>query len=317
MLITYAIALVCCAAEPDLAAASPDPLTALPVLIAPAPTAAAAPDLPALFPAIHAPLRGVLVVDRGPSDGLEVVACLDGGKVHEALVRLEAGNGQLLKAAFIATLGLDRDGSPAEEATGQPARGWPVAVDIVWDDPDGGGWRTIAASSLVRDRTMDRPYPPLPFLYTGSRPITERQADGSDVVRGLAVDDTKSVVVAYDEPDALLASPFPGSDTDHRFETYSAVCPPAGTSVWVLFRRAALPLTLRADAAGALAEDDAALAAALAAAYGPGSTPAFRAVAITMPAQAPRDADRAVRARVLAAAAAGGAWVVPVFVPAS
>jgi hypothetical protein len=261
-------------------------------------------------------LAGVINLDKGPVDGLEVLACLHGGKTHEALIRLDADDGAVVKAAVIAGLGLS-DGLPAAEGLGLPARGRPVRLTVEWRTA-AGQTVGIDASCLVRDRPTDRPYPPLPWIWTGSRFQTLHQtaADGTVVAREqfmLAI--TKSVAVNFDEPDALLASPFPDAATDARFEAYSRLCPPAGTPVRVVLTPAELPLTLDLDVSGALsyqaqAVDDQTLAALLTRHFD--EAVALRAVGIVSRA-GDRGMDAAVRRRVLAAAGQAGVWVVPVF----
>ena len=309
--------------------ATADPLARLPVLAKPTPVAATAlGDLAQVAPGIATTsdavvLEGRTLIENGPVDGMEVLACLEGGKYHEALVRLATGNGQLVKFAVIRVLGLD-DGQPATEGSGQPARGVPVRVVLQWpsfEDPT--KWLELDASCLVRDRVSDRAYPPLPFIYTGSRimAFTENGPDGKAIRRErFMLDSTKSVAVAFDEPDALIASPFPGANLDQRFEANSALTPPVGTAVRLVIRRADLPLTLVMEAEGTLraaagspALDDAALAAALRAAY-PGDSPGLRAVGVRVGDPATdRAQDVAVRQRLLGVAIAAGVWVVPVF----
>jgi hypothetical protein len=120
----------------------------------------------------------------------------------------------------------------------------------------------------------------------------------------------------------LLASPFPGASRDDRFEIHSAQAPFARTRAILTIEPTVLPLTLRAegetltDTAGATL-GDAALEAVLARHYGAGATPELRALAVVVPAQAPREGDVRIRERILAAAARARAWVVPVFVPAA
>jgi hypothetical protein len=317
-------------------AGEPSLIADLPVLpLAQTQAAVGPPSAPELVPGSHvhcAPgkdaseglvaLPGVMQVDRGPTDGLEVLACLDGGKTHEALIRLRTANGALVKAAGIAAFGLDRAGAPSDENSSVPARGWPVRVQVMWEGDT--GWRQVEASSLVRDRAADRPYPALPYVWTGSRMIETpgRDAAGAPVNRqSFGLDLTKSVLVNYDEPDTLLASPFPDAAVDRRFEANSRICPPAGTEVWVVLTRATLPLTLVRGADGVLsldgkALDDGGLAALLAKTYGGEAAPALRAIAIRVAADQPRTADVETRALLLAAAAKAKAWVVPVFVPA-
>ena len=307
-----------------------DPLILLPALAKPKPTAATAlGELAQVAPGIATTgdavvLEGRILIESGPVDGMEVFACLEGGKYHESLVRLATGNGQLVKFAVIRVLGLD-DGQPAAEGSGQPARGVPLRVVLQWPSPDDPAtWLELDASCLVRDRVSDRAYPPLPFIYTGSRiqAVTETGPDGKPVKRErFMLDSTKSVMVAFDEPDALLASPFPGANLDQRFEANSALTPPVGTPVRLVIRRAELPVTLTMDVAGTLraseggpALDDAALKAVLVTAFA-GERPGLRAlgVRVTDPATE-RSHDTAARQRLLAAAAEAGVWAVPVFV---
>ncbi len=309
---------------------STDPLRLLPVLPRPQVAAAAALDQPTtVAPGIATVadavvLEGRTLFETGPVDGLEVLACLEGGKYHESLVRLATGNGQLVKFAVIRVLGLD-DGQPAAEGSGQPARGVPVRVVLQWPSPDDPArWLEIDLTCLVRDRAVDRAYPPLPFIYTGSRiqAVTETDPAGAVVKRErFMLDSTKSVAVAFDEPDALLASPFPGANVDQRFEVNSALTPPVGTSVRVVIRRAELPMTLEMDADGTLrpgegrpALDDAALGAALGATYALDRPVTLRAVGVrVLDPGTDRAVDIAARQRLLAAAIEAKVWVVPVF----
>lgn len=307
---------------------APYPLLALPELPRAKPVAITAPTplkefAPGVLVAIgeSVALTGTIIIDQGPVDGMEVLACLATGKTHESLVRLDAANGQLVKAAFIAALGVN-DGVTAPEATGHPGRGTPLSVVIEWESLDAPGtWKAIDASCLIRDRLTDKGYPALPFTYTGSRflVVDETAPDGRPVKQErFMLDNTKTVVGIVDEPDALIASPSPGAGFDKHFEAFSAICPPAGTKARLVFRKTTLPLTLSLDASGGLlhggtALDDAALDALLASHYGPAATPTLRAVAVVVAASTPRDQDVVARTRILASAARAKAWVVPVY----
>jgi hypothetical protein len=268
-------------------------------------------------------LEGKILLDKGPVDGLEVVACLEGGKTHESVIKLVTANGQLIKATFMTMLSLD-DGVPVPELSPMPARGTPLRVQIQWQNEE-KTWMSIDASSLVRDRIVDRPYPPVPFVYTGSRilKIEEGGPNGSIIVREpFMLDMTKSLLTNFNEPDALLASPFPGADDDQRFEVYSRICPPAGTPIRMVFSRVVLPLTLFMDKNGAilntgtlaLPADDEQVQAQLAKAYGEGATPNQRAVGVMIARDVPAETAQAVRVRLLKLAARAHCWVLPVFV---
>lgn len=306
-----------------------DPLAALPELPRPAPARAAAPPFdPQAGHAVAAWLRlvpgervvfdGALQIERGPSDGLEVLACLREGKTHEALVRLSGDEGELAKAAALAAFGLP-DGRPAEEGRGIPARGTPMRLTVLWRDED-GQWCWLDAASFVRDRATDRPFPPLPWVWTGSRflSVPERLPDGGERRRQrFMLSVTRSLAVNYDEPDALLASPFPCADEDHRFEANSALTPPRGTPLHLVLSPAETVLQLRLTPAGELLDaagaplDEPALAQALARAFA--GRPPHHAAFVHAPETVPDHAVLAARARLLAAAAAAGVWAVPLF----
>jgi len=272
-------------------------------------------------------LDGILVIDDGPKDGLEVLACLTGGKQHESLIRLLTNNGQLVKFAFITAFGLP-DGEPA--ATGRPdlplvqrglpGRGIPLRVTAHWQRLD-KQWVAVDVSCLVRDRRIDRGYPPLPYIYTGSR-MTAIQGPGPDGAPArreqFMLDSTKSVLVNFDDGDALFSSPLPVATMDERFEANSALTPAVETPLRLVFKRTTVPLTLHLGVRGlaigpdAAPLDDAALARLLGAAY-LDPKPALHAVAVQVEREAPREGDVAARERILAAAAQAKVWVTPVF----
>jgi len=322
--------LACCLAA--AAAAADDPLAALPVLPKPVLQNAAAPPFDPTAGTALAPwlrlvpnsrliIDGELQFDRGPTDGLEVLACLREGKTHESLIRLAGDAGDVIKAGGIAALGLG-DGRTAEENRGIPARGTPVRLTVLWKDED-GGWHWVDAASLVRDRKTDRAYPPLPWVWTGSRMllVSESGPDGKVVRRErFMLDSTRSLAVNYDEPDALLASPFPNANEDARFEVNSAIAPPPKTRLHLVLSPAETVLQLRLTPDGQLSREDAVLddvtlPKTLANAFGEGLKPAHRAVFVRTANGVGDDLVVAARARLLAAAAAGKAWTVPLFVP--
>ena len=302
------------AAEP---AAAPDALSLLPVQPKPVVgPAAALGTLEELAPGVRIArgsavvLDGVLNMDQGPVDGLEVLACLKDGKAHEALVKLDTTQGQLVKAACIAALGL-ADGQTSDETSGIPARGTPVTLTIRWQGT--AGEVQVAASSLVRDREVDQPYPALPWTYTGSRfeSVFQNGPDGKPQKRDVfMLDSTRSIAVNFDEPDALIASPFPGASLDRRFEAYSAICPPAGTRIQLVIGKADLSVDLQLAADGSLSVEGEALGTLLAGL----AARQLKAVTVQVATATERKHDVAARARILAAAAAAKVWLVPVFV---
>ena len=270
-------------------------------------------------------LHGKSIFNSGPEDGLEVLLALQGGKNHEAFAWIPTGNAELVKTAFLLALALE-DGQVTQEESGVPACGTPLRVVVRWQpdvlmEPD--SWVEIDASQLIFNRGFERGYPPLPYIYTGShmQVIPVHNEDGEVVQQEhFMLNNSKSVAVNYDEADALLASPFPEAGRDLMFEVYGRLAPRPGTKVQLAFSRARLPLTLFADEAGELrlsaegeALDDAALVKQLRQFYHVDAKPNLSAVAIQVPATAPRKLDVALRLRLLEAAVKAESWVIPVF----
>ncbi|MDA3959318.1 MAG: hypothetical protein PF961_00905 [Planctomycetota bacterium] len=271
-------------------------------------------------------LEGLSLFDQGPIDGLEVLCCLKGGKNHESFARLLTGNDQLVKAAFIAALSIEESGKPGMEMSAVPARGVPLMVEAHWQSdpllkPD--AWVRAPASTLVRHRGTDRPYPALPWVFTGSRFQTFDQpipgTKETKTVERFMLGVTMSVVVNFDEPDALLASPFPVAAQDDLFEVNSAIAPPVNSAVKFVFSRIDMPLVLTLDGAGALQAadgtvlDDAALKQALLTTFGPDATPICRALQVVAPLTVDDDTVVACRERVMRLAGLAGVWAIPVF----
>ncbi|MEK7414887.1 MAG: YdjY domain-containing protein [Planctomycetota bacterium] len=330
--LTLVCALAAQAAALDTSANANDPLLALPDLPKPALfSAALPPSNPTTGTALSTSVRfvqgqrvvldGNMQVDKGPADGLEVLACLGDGKTHETLIRLTGTDGAVVKGALLAAFGLP-DGRPAAENSGIPGRGVPMRIQVMWKD-ENASWHWADAGNLVRDRRTDRTFPTLPWVYTGSRMmlISENGPDKKIIRRErFMLDATKSVAVNYDEADALFASPFPCAVEDNRYEANSLLCPPPQTPVHLVISPAEVVLELKLDASGGLSRagalcDDAALAAAITAAFGGKTEPAHRAITVRV---APAITDEiviATRTRLLAAAKAAKTWAVPVFQP--
>lgn len=271
-------------------------------------------------------LRATAVVDQGPVDGLEVMLCFADGKVHESYARTAMSDARLLKAGFLAAFNLP-DGKPAPEDSGVPARGWPLAITVWWrPDPDfePKRWLHLPLSSLVRDRLTNRPYPAMPYLYTGSREaVIDQSVPGQDGLQSsnrFMLEITKSVVVNFDEPDALLASFSPLARWDDRFEVRSDVAPASGSRLYFIFERVGLPLCWELDEQGTLRsghrrlDRDLAIEA-LRQSYDALPVDAPRALAIRTPAMVSDARVQACRLQALEWAVAAEINVLPIFVP--
>jgi hypothetical protein len=270
-------------------------------------------------------LPGTILFDAGPIDGLEVVACLRGGKNHESLMVLDAGNGTALKAACLAWLGVEDDGMGVDEGSGDLPRGTPLRLRLRWcPDPllEPASLVEADISTLVRNRVTDMGYPPLPYVYTGSRMEQTPVGSGDDLrmINRFMLEVTKSVAVNFNEPDALIAGPFPMSLWDNVFEVNTGNKPPfQDLPAQFTIERASLPLTLEMTAEGGLqhegaALDDEALAALLRQHYLVTDADTMHAVAVKVQRSFARAFDRQVLARILRLAARERCWVIPIFI---
>lgn len=269
-------------------------------------------------------LDGIRWVDSGPDEGLALIACLNSGRLHESLIRLNSDDAALLKSAFIVAFGWP-DGATNDPLHDLPPRGVPVRVEWEWQDAN-GLTRRIDVSCLVRDRVSDRGFPPLPLIYAGSR-IGEqrvRALDGSErLVPSFKLAEHRTFAALFDENDALLSTPLPFLSNDLRMEVHTALAPIGKTTGRLIVSPATLALTLWSNEHGELraqqhdgaALDDHALITLLQTNYRQEDALILRALAIRPALDQPRTADRALVERLLKVAVAARCWVVPIIQP--
>lgn len=273
-------------------------------------------------------MEAEVIFDQGPQDGLEAIACMPGGKNHESMLLLRSGNGVLINSLFKVHLNLTRDGVPSPQDSGLPARGLPLRVVLRWrPDPvlEPDTWVERDVSTMVRDRVRNRAYPPLPYVYTGSRFTRQvvTDDDGTETeVKIYMLDTTKTLVANYDEPDCLLASPFPLAQFDFEFEVNSADSPESETEAELYFEACELPLTLRMDADGVLYQGERALSnedvvALLQKHYPARDASILRSLGLEVQRSTSRDVDVQARERLLRLSIDAKTWVVPLFIPAA
>jgi hypothetical protein len=266
-------------------------------------------------------LNGWLVRNSGPDGhGLEILVCLSGGRTHESMVCTNSGDALLIKQAFLAAFAWP-DGQGANEASLQPVRGVPVTVEIAWRDRQGLR-RALPASCAVRDHVTGRAFPPLPYIYTGSRlvPTMMSTPDGGTIpVTSFLLAESRTLVANNDDGGELIGSPLPQDADQMRYEVAPGVLPPPDTPVELVFGRAELPLTLHRTAEGGLADtggvtlDDAALAERLRVAFASASPTTLRAVAIAVSPSVSRAGDATIAGRLFAAAVQARVWCLPIF----
>ncbi|GDY12701.1 hypothetical protein LBMAG53_15790 [Planctomycetota bacterium] len=178
-------------------------------------------------------LTGRFVLSQGPPDGLELLATTRNGRLHEALVELDADDAVAIQVAAVAALGIGA-GRPPDSLTGRPPVGTPVQVHLNWDD-DLGRRHDHPGAELIRDRTTDRHLPPWPWVWSGSLFGTWPDPSKPGQSRRMLAAALDGMILAiFDENNSSLAAlPIPDPRQDDRWEVNSALAPPVGTLVQV------------------------------------------------------------------------------------
>lgn len=254
-----------------------------------------------------------------PEPELELLVTLAGGNNHESLFRLELEDAALAAAScqFLAPL---EPGRPTLEASAIPAIGTPMRIEVlVQPDPllEPGVWQRIDASCLLIDVATQRPFPSLPFVYTGSETVTiERMRNGEkETIRYFSLAaGRRGWAHVFDDPSGLMASPLPLAGDDTATDVAPAVRLPPGLPVTLRLTIADLPLTLAADAEGTLVTDASDLVPAIQDAFAQAGKDTLRAIAVAVPPAITNTGLVTARESVMRAAVDAQVWAVPVFV---
>ena len=224
-----------------------------------------------------------------PEPELELLITLAGGNNHEALFRLELEDAALAAAScqFLAPL---EPGRPALEASGVPAIGTPMRIEVFARldpllEPD--QWRRVDASCLLIDVATQRAFPPLPFIYTGSETVTiQRERDGkTETIRYFSLaNGRRGWAHVFDDPSGLMASPLPLAGDDTATDVAPATRLAPGLPVVIRLTVAELPMTIEADADGNLMVTDADLVTRIQNTFAQANKDTLRAIAVAVPA---------------------------------
>ena len=201
-------------------------------------------------------LSGKTLVEKGPSGGLEVMANLVGGKNHESVMLLDAKDPLAIRTAFVGFLGLQRDGQPAQQDSGLPARGWPISITARWQpdaqlEPD--TWVETPLSSLVRNRLTNSVYPS-PALHLHRQPLHPKRHRRDPRPQPNQI--THRQLRRSRRPHR---QPLPHGHARLRLRNQQRHGPLADSTIEYIFERAELPLTITQSANGALFHDGAEL----------------------------------------------------------
>ena len=152
---------------------------------------------------------------------VEVLACAEGGKLHESVLVLDAVPHDIQAALLL--IGLKPAGGAPSDDVRPP--GDPVNVWVEWKK--GARPSRVRGEKLVlnkpRGRTMRRTH----WNFTGSHTSEY----------GFAADNGKTVVATYYDPSAILNSPLKNSYDDTLYYANTARVPPVGTPVRLVLER--------------------------------------------------------------------------------
>jgi hypothetical protein len=162
-----------------------------------------------------------VVLDKG---GIEVFACLQKTKEHEAVVATRS-TARLVHAALLA-IGLD-PGSPVSfDPEYVPAKGPAVRVRVRWKDAE-GKQREALARDWIRDSKTGRALD-TDWVFAGSS-FWRDPADGTEYYQA----DGGDLICVSNFPTATLDLPLKSSESneDLLFEVFEGRVPPRGTEV--------------------------------------------------------------------------------------
>ncbi|NQT18883.1 MAG: hypothetical protein HQ592_04200 [Planctomycetes bacterium] len=174
-------------------------------------------------------IDGRICIKDGP---LELFACTEGGKEHEAVVALKGEPWQLHLSLIL--LGLKPGGGP--EYQGDPTKpyGDTVIIEVQWEQ-DG---KTIRkrAEDLIFDVKKEKPMQHIEWVFVGSR--FERDQNGKNIY---VANRDRSVATVYHDPYTVIDNPLEGGGDDTVYTVNTKVAPPRDTPVVVIMRPGTKP----------------------------------------------------------------------------
>lgn len=188
-------------------------------------------DASGLITRAGAVVAGMILMDRGI---IELLACGEGGKEHESVLRLECDIQSLDLALQLS--GLKRGPIPARLNDPSVPQGSRVLVFLQWTDED-GKLVTHRAEDCVIDVRRRTPMPRVGWTYVGAMiPIQDPAGGPGKTYRVLAATGSRSLLTTYRDGSTLLDNPLEEAVDDTVYVANYMMLPQPGTKVRVILR---------------------------------------------------------------------------------
>lgn len=149
---------------------------------------------------------------------VEVLACGEAGKVHEAVLVLEVNTLDFQAALLLAG---NKAGEPMPGFGVGPARGSPVDMWVEWTDEASGETRRERAERFVKNTETGGALEDGPWVFTGS--VVK---DGE--FKALA---EETLIATYWDPYAIINNPYSSGGNDDILFSNDALVPKEGTKI--------------------------------------------------------------------------------------
>lgn len=176
-------------------------------------------------------VAGMILMDRGI---IELLACGEGGKEHESVLRLECDIQSLDLALQLS--GMKRGPIPARLNDPKVPQGSRVLVLLQWTDEE-GKVITHRAEDCVIDVRRRTPMPRSGWTYVGAMiPIQDPAGAPGKTYRVLAATSSRSLMTTYRDLSTLLDNPLEEAVDDTVYVANYMLLPQPGTKVRVILR---------------------------------------------------------------------------------
>jgi len=180
-------------------------------------------------------VAGMILMDRGIP---EFMACGEGGREHESVLRLECDIHSLDLALQLS--GLKRGPVPARLNDAKVPQGSRVIVLLQWTDEE-GKIVTRRAEDCVIDARRRAPMRRVGWTYVGAMvPVQDPAGAPGKTYRVLAATSSRSLMTTYRDGSTILDNPLEAPELDMVNDTFYAanymLLPQPGTKVRVIIR---------------------------------------------------------------------------------
>jgi hypothetical protein len=171
---------------------------------------------------------GRILMNRGV---IELLACAEGGKEHESVLRIDCD----IQALDLALRLSGYKNGPVPEALGEEGnQGQRLVALVQWKS--GEKTVTYRAEDLVISVKRRGPMPRVGWTYVASFVEVDNPGAPKKKTPVLAATGTRSLITTWRDPSSILDNPLPDAVDDTAFAANHVVLPDAGTRVAVILR---------------------------------------------------------------------------------